>query len=506
MKILFVFPNANSQTGFHYGIAHLSAVLKQAGHAVQLIQLCEGIAPLPSETEFKEMVKAAAPDLIGFSVVTNQWPYARQLALWARSAVSVPLVCGGIHTMASPEAILSGGVFDYIIRGEAEEIFPEFVERLKIGRAVTDLRGVGYFQEGEVIINPMAPLPALKTLPFKDYDVFDFQGIIDAKNGWVGLMGSRGCPYACTYCFNHQVVKQYRQDLDCTFKELNYIRHFEVQDIIAEIRYLLKHYKNIRMFIFDDDLFTFYREYVIEFCIEYKKISVLPFTVNAHIGAFDRERAEHLAEANCQIVKFGVESGSERVRKIILGRHMKNESIIEAIKTVHEFGMHSSVFIMIGLPDETREDVMETIRLMGKAGPGRFRWTFFFPYPGTQAYEITSKLMNLDTAALEEINNFTDASCIDFGAEHNLFLEKVGRIMPWFVNAYSHLPTADFYRDRTEEILALDADSWKKRKETLIAEDKEYSEEFVRQGLSHYAIKYNSFMGVISDYFTREDA
>ena len=77
--------------------------------------------------------------------------------------------------------------------------------------------------------------------------------------------------------------------------------------------------------------------------------------------------------------------------------------------------------------------------------------------------------------------------------------------MPWFVNAYSDLPVADFYRTKLDEILPLDSQSWEQRIPGIIDEDKEISDNFVKQGMSHYAIKYNPFMGVISDYFTIED-
>jgi hypothetical protein len=102
------------------------------------------------------------------------------------------------------------------------------------------------------------------------------------------------------------------------------------------------------------------------------------------------------------------------------------------------------------------------------------------------------------------MENFTDSSCLKFGREHDLFLKKVGQVMPWFVNAYSDLPVADFYRRKVDEILALDEQSWLDRMPYLEDEDREISGRFVKQGLSHYAIKYNRFMGVISDYFVAE--
>ena len=505
MKILFIFPNSHSQIGFQYGIAHMSAVLKQAGHSVELLQLCEDIAPLPSEEKFAEILKKSNPDVVGFSVVTNQWAYAEKLASWAQKVIDVPLVCGGVHALAAGEDVLNSGVFDYIIRGEAEDAFLEFVNTLENQKDVSQLQNLGMVKNGKLLLNPMRHLPDLQKLPFKDYEIFDFQKIIDAKNGWVGLMGSRGCPFSCTYCFNHSMVKQYREDLNCSFKKLNYIRCFDVPDVINEIKFLIHNYRNIKMFIFDDDIFTFYKDHVIEFCKEYKKICNIPFTVNGHVGVFDEEMALHLADANCKIVKFGVESGSSRIRKMVLNRHMKNESIINAIQAAKKAGLHASVFLMIGLPDETLEDVYDTINIMATSLPGRFRWTFFFPFPGTKALEITRELTGIDENKMQHMENFTDESCLDFGKEHNLFLKKVGRVMPWFVNAASDLYVSDYYKEKVDEILKMGAEEWNKKSQNMLEIDKIISDKFVNKGLSHYAVKYNPFMGVISDFFTKEE-
>jgi radical SAM superfamily enzyme YgiQ (UPF0313 family) len=317
MKVLFIYPNAGSQLGFNYGVAHLSAVLKSAGHEVALLQLCEEMSPLPSRRAFVKAVQKENPHLVGFSVVTNQWAYTMKLAAWTREATQAPLVCGGIHAMAAPAEILESGLFDYILRGEAEEALLELVQKLEQGEDTTRVKNLGFVHDGKIHINPVRTLPDLNRLPFKDYEIFDFQKIIDAKKGWVGLMASRGCPFACTYCFNHHMVKSYRHDLRCSFQALNYIRHFAIDDIIAEIDYLFRHYRRIKMFIFDDDLFTYYRDYVKAFCSAYRKVSELPFVVNAHVGFFDADRAGYLAAANCKIVKFGVESGSPRIRKQI---------------------------------------------------------------------------------------------------------------------------------------------------------------------------------------------
>jgi len=83
-------------------------------------------------------------------------------------------------------------------------------------------------------------------------------------------------------------------------------------------------------------------------------------------------------------------------------------------------------------------------------------------------------------------------------------LKKIGRIMPWFVNAWSDLPVADFYRRKVDEILKLDDVQWNKISPDLHNQDNQISRNFCKKGLSHYAIKYNPFMGVISDYFLHD--
>ncbi len=504
LKVLFIYPNAGSQTGFNYGVAHLAGVLGAAGHSSELIQLCEEIAPLPTEAEFKARLREIKPDVIGFSVVTNQWGYAKELASWARTPGRPLLVCGGIHATVATEEVLKSGLFDYVFVGECEDAFLEFCDNVAAGRDVRGIRNLAFMDGGKPRINPVRPMPDLAALPPKDYGIFNFQKLIDAKRGWVGLMASRGCPFACTYCFNHLMVRKYRGDLKCSFKELNYIRRFPVVQVISEIKRLLAGYSNISMFIFDDDLFTYDKKYLLEFCREYRKATTLPFVVNAHVGFFDDEMAAALAAANCRIVKFGVESGSERIRRHVMNRHMSNEAIIDAIGTVNRHGMHSSVFIMVGLPQETEEDLMATVRLMAASKPGRFRWTYFFPYPGTESHRLAVEGGFVDEEKMKRLVNFTDESCLRFGAEQDLLLKKVGKIMPWFVNAESDLPCSPRYRTLTDAILAMGEARWEEYSKSALSEDKAVSLEMQKAGLPHYAVRYNPFMGVISDYFLSE--
>jgi radical SAM superfamily enzyme YgiQ (UPF0313 family) len=504
MKVLFIYPNLYAQIGFNYGIAFLSSVLKQHGHETALININEKLGyPLDLE-QIRRDVEGFGPDLIGFSAVTNQYKYCLQIAEFLKEEFPLPLICGGIHATLATDEVLKSGYFDFVCRGEGEYALLDLAEKLEKGGDVSSIPNICLMRKGRVIKNPVRPFVTLEDLPMKDYDVFDFQKMIDAKNGWVGVMASRGCPFNCTYCFNHQMVKLYQNDLGISGKGLNYIRHHPAQDVLQELEYLITRYRNIRIFIFDDDLFTFNKPYLLNFCKEYRERIGLPFVVNAHVKMIDEEIALALKGAGCRIVKFGLESGSERIRREILNRPMKDEEIIRAFDIVEKAGIHTSAFVMIGLPHEKKEDLMMTIELLARIKPGRFRWAIFFPYVNTVAYEISRKGGFIDFDKMEGLSGFTEESCLNFGPEHNAWIEKLQKIFPWYVNALANLPSSPLYQSLVKGAEGLPIESWRGIKDKVIPLDREISSLLNAQNKEHYAIRYEEFMAVRSDWMEEE--
>lgn len=507
MRLLFIYPNIDAQIGFNYGVASLSAVLKQSGHETGLINLNEEFYPIPSDEELLGKIRQFKPDIVGFSCVTTQFKHAERIARLVKEKLAVPTIAGGVHATMVPAEILRTGAFDFACLGEAEEALPELLKRMQEGGDTTSIPNIWAGKDFMIFTNKVRPFPELASLPRKDYSIFDFQHMIDSKNGWVGLMAGRGCPFRCTYCFNHQIVQRYRHDTGLPAGKLNYIRHYPVADLIEEIQFLLENYERIRMFIFDDDIFTLRREFLLDFCQQYHNAGIeVPFVVNAHVKLFDEEIAEALACAGCRIVKFGLESGSSRVRREILHRYMSNDAITETFEICRRHGLHSSAFLMIGLPTETKTEMFETVNLLAESLPGRFRWSVFFPFPGTEAHSIARKSGALDEEKMKTLHNFFTESCLDFGEEHNLALEKLNAAFPWYVNAASSLPCAPTYKRVTDKLSSLSREKWEKEKESIAEMDAHLSAELQSKKLRHYATKYNRFMGVDSDYFTTEDA
>jgi tRNA A37 methylthiotransferase MiaB len=176
---------------------------------------------------------------------------------------------------------------------------------------------------------------------------------------------------------------------------------------------------------------------------------------------------------------------------------MTNNDIEAAFRAAHKFGLHTSAFVMIGLPGEEKEDVRETVRLLARMRPGRFRWTLFFPFVGTRAFEIAQNAGAIDLGKMESLDNFTDETCMDLGADANLYVKKVKDFFCAFVNGYARIPEYDRIVSRLE---SMDDCAYQAQKAAVASDIAEADERSRKSGRQRYEVRYNRFMGVRSDW------
>ena len=505
MKVLFIFPNLNTVEGFNHGVADLSGGLKARGHETTLLNINEHLYAIPTDEEIVDLVREYDPGTICFSVMTQQYKYAVRISKLIRDQFpSIPQVFGGVHASMVPEEVAKDGHFDYIGVGECDDALPELIDRIGNGGDTTAVRNIWARKNGEWIRNPVGAYPDLARVPPKDYEIFDLQHMLVSKSHWLSILTSRGCPYRCTYCFNHEVTDRYKEEGG--FAPKDYLRHYPMETIIGEIERLHEKYSPISMVIFDDDLFTLNKKYVIDFCKLYQNSWVkTPWVVNSHVQTFTREVAQAMKDADCLIAKFGVESGSHRIRKEVLDRYMRNEKIIEAFDIANEVGLHTSAFLMFGLPYETRKEIQETIDLIARIKAGRFRWSIFFPFPGTKSYKICIDGDMIDEKRMKDLDNYFEASCLKFDPDTDLFIRKCQKALNWYINAKSAFPVRDFYAKKVKEIEKLDLKAWEKRAKTIKDEDREYSDRFRKEGKEHYTLRYLDVMAVRSSFIQWEE-
>jgi radical SAM superfamily enzyme YgiQ (UPF0313 family) len=431
MKVVFVYPDFSigAKGKFYHGIASVSAVLKQKGHETSLIHLKR---PTRSHV-LTESLKKEAPELIAFSSTTNMFSHVAKHASLLKNHFEVPIICGGIHPTLDPqEALLSPGI-DMVCVGEGEEALVELCENLSEGRGIQGVRNI-WTREGESFLNSgMRPLiEDLDSLPFPDREIFDYGELEDARLGRVTFMASRGCPYECSYCGNHQLKRLYKG---------KYVRFRSVDSVVEEARLVLSK-QSCKYAVFHDDIFTLNMKWLDEFRVKWKSKVALPFSCNSRVNLLNEDVIRLLKEAGCFEVSMGIESGDEDLRQEVLNRKMSDEDIVRAFELCQRHGIRTISYNMVGLPFENMARVLKTVKLNARLRPDNIQVSIFYPYPHTKLYELSKKSGFLTGKTL---NSYFEETILE---QPTISREQVGFAFKYFgvlVRLYgslSQLPSA----------------------------------------------------------------
>jgi radical SAM superfamily enzyme YgiQ (UPF0313 family) len=120
----------------------------------------------------------------------------------------------------------------------------------------------------------------LDTLPFEDRDVFSYDRIVESRHGWAEVIASRGCPYACTYCFNLPFFSRYKNDTKDTNDRItmrDFVRRRSVDSTIGMLREVRERYPNVKYFTFVDDVFAIYSRWLADLAPRYAQEVGVPF-------------------------------------------------------------------------------------------------------------------------------------------------------------------------------------------------------------------------------------
>lgn len=387
--------------GLHLGIAYIASTLKEHGHYVKVYnadyqdsltyanqrQLFENFPTYsailndlshPIWNEIKDRIAGFAPDIIGITVLTANYRAAKIIAKLSKILDSnVKTVVGGVHPTLDTEGMLAEDEFDYVIRGEGEFSFLELVEE----REERDILGLSYKKNGKAIHNESRPfINDLDTLPFPSRDSF-LNNTDYLEVGYV--ITGRGCPFSCSYCASPQIWRRIT-------------RFRSVSNVIEELVYLKKRF-NPSPVHFADDTFNLDKHHTKEICQRIiDKGLKLKWVCDARVDKLDRELVSLMVEAGCIRIKLGVESGSDRILKMI-GKGFTTETIRRGVALIKEYKLPLTIYLMVGFPKETNEDLRQTIELAKELDADYYSLSILAPYYGTQIWneiEESGKKMN----------------------------------------------------------------------------------------------------------------
>jgi len=313
--------------------------------------------------------------------VRNKWP-------------QVKIICGGNHATNCVNRILANPVIDYVIRGEGEIPLVELIRKIQQKEKLKEpIEIEGVFDREKAVqgLEEKAPLlQDLDKIPIPNYDLLDMN--IYVKQKLVGVMFTRGCPFECSYCASRTVHGRK-------------IREKSNQRIIQELDYLIKSYQLDTVLIWDD-LFAANKDKFKELAEYLKKVEVkFVFHNGLSVKLMDEELIDLLIELNTDSFNFAIESGSEYTQNNLINKRVPLDKAKRLIKYTKDKGQTVNMFIILGIPYETKELIQETVDFINSVDVD---WVYLFmaqPLPGTEMMEqfVDMGVMNAETFDWDDV-------------------------------------------------------------------------------------------------------
>lgn len=377
MRISLIGPKWNEMINSYppLGLGYLAGIAERDGHDVRIHDF--GLYPSqPIDADAQEVIDFK-PDLVAFTSMTTSYHYVEQLLARLKDALGKPVIIGGPHATTLPEATLANPHVDFLVYGEGEYVWQEFLAALDSGDTRWDrIPGLWYKEDGTIVPGgSRKPIEDLDALPFPSRHLFDLRRYpLYAPNGepMITVLSSRGCPYACSFCFKGIVGRSYHQR--------------SPENIVTELKQVYETYK-IRNFYFIDDLFTIdvkRLEKILDYFIDQR----LDFRWRclARVDRVTPDLLKKMYRAGCRQIHYGIESGNEEVLRRT-AKHINLQQVRDAISWTEEAGIRSKGYFILGLPGDTEETMQETIEFAASLDLTEAMFSIATPFPGTKLWD-----------------------------------------------------------------------------------------------------------------------
>jgi len=358
------------------GIQILAPILRQHGHEVRLFDTCH---PEMKDPQIAAEIGKQLPDVVALSFLsTTAYKYMKQTAQFLKSAFpDIPIIIGGPFCTKNGELILKECDYvDYAAIGEGEELLPDFLDHMD---EPENVKGLVYRKEGKVVRNPDRPLiedlsqfpyPDRKSLPIEYVESLPLEvPAVLSLDKFCTIQTSRGCPYSCIYC-DIPVLSQGRW------------RIRSPDHVLGEMEELNN--DGYRSIYLTDDHFLQKRERIQAICQGIiDKDFQFTWGCEGRVDSVGIQEFPLLKKANCSFLAFGIEAGTQKILNR-LGKRQKLEQIEYAINEARKSGIDTiHGFFLVGSPDETAEDILESFRFAARLKIDTFGFNRLSVYRGT---------------------------------------------------------------------------------------------------------------------------
>ncbi|MBN2230615.1 MAG: B12-binding domain-containing radical SAM protein [Candidatus Thorarchaeota archaeon] len=380
MKIVFVQPltGFKGHTWEALNIGYLSSYLEKYYSSDLDIEFYSGF--YDSDETILHACEDA--DIIGMSCTSPQFRHGVELANQIKNKDNL-IVFGGVHASALPDLVAQEPSIDVVVVGEGEKAMLQIVNDFNEGKKTpSKLLHFDFVED-------------LDTIPFPDRTVIKNERHIQQayKDNGVritSVLTSRGCPFRCAFCCSETIWHRKTR-----------IR--SVGNVLQEIEELVKDW-NIQFLKFSDDTFTLNKKWIAEFSRRKIEIGLnLPYGSNAHVNTIDENMLKHLADSNCTELWYGVESGSSKILKD-MRKSINVERIKKVFKLTKDYGIKTRAYFLLGMPNETIEDIRLTEKLCDEIEPDVVGFSLLAPFPDNEFYDYET-MKDWDWSMFDEYSN-----------------------------------------------------------------------------------------------------
>jgi radical SAM superfamily enzyme YgiQ (UPF0313 family) len=334
------------------GALYLAGGLRERGHEVRFVDL---MFASDAKGEIKKAFLSFRPDLIGIAIrnvdslisrTEFSIPALQSCVEAIRQYSTAPSVLGGPGYSLFPTQILNSVGLDLGIAGEADQSFPDLVERIAEGRPYTDIPGLCYRREGGIVSNPPGQVASLDTIPFQAIDLIDAKKY-DRYRGAMGVFTRKACPFSCIYCPEAALHR-------------NQVRLRSPKKVADEIEYIIRQ-TGVNYFDFADTTFNVPQSHSLAVCDSIRRRGLdFQFEVELNPIGQNDNFVRVLKETGCKGVDLTVESGSNRMLHT-LKKGFTTEDAIQAAKLYRKHRIPYTAGFLLGGPGEDRDSIRETI-------------------------------------------------------------------------------------------------------------------------------------------------
>lgn len=362
------------------GLMYVASSLRHSSFKVRILD-CTFMRDL---SEAEQAIRESDAPYVGIHAMITLTRNAVALAKVAKSAGKT-VIYGGPDPSTAPEKYLKKGYGDYVVIGEGEKTVIELLEALNGVEMPLDVEGLAFLSgDGSIITTPPRELERdLDSIHLPARDLIDnerYKHIWRTDHGYAltSVMTTRGCPYGCFFCSEKLVFgRRY------TIRSSN--------NVVEELEDIVRSHGYDRVW-FADDIFPLRKERTLEICNEIINRGLrFMWSCLARADLVDEEALAAMRRAGCEIVFFGVESGSQRMLDA-MNRMMTIEQILDGISAAKRVGLKVHAFMMVGFPGENYESLKQTIDFLKQMNPDEFSFTVAYPLPGTELFHMVESI------------------------------------------------------------------------------------------------------------------